>query len=60
MQRALGDWALQYRQRETISEARAGDMVGLEDKFGVLIGYWNEDDVKPPATAPDYARGAKK
>jgi len=56
----LGDWALQYRQRETISEARAGDMVGLEDKFGVLIGYWNEDDVKPPAIAPDYARGAKK
>ncbi len=55
MHNALAAWALQYRQRETVSEERAGQMVGLEDKLGVLIGYWNEDDVKPPATAPDFA-----
>ena len=34
-------------------------MIGLEDKFGVLIGYWNEDDVKLPATAPDFGAGPK-
>ncbi len=55
MHNALAAWALQYRQRETVSEERAGQMVGLEDKLGVLIGYWNEDDVKLPATAPDFA-----
>jgi len=54
MHYALADWSLQYRQRETVSEERANQMVGIEDKFGVLIGYWNEDDVKPPAKAPDY------
>ena len=57
MHYALADWALQYRQRETLSEERAGQMVGLEDKFGVLIGYWDENDVKPPAQAPDFAKG---
>jgi arylsulfatase A-like enzyme len=57
MHYALADWSLQYRQRETVSEQRARQMVGLEDKFGVLIGYWNEDDVKPPASAPDFAEG---
>ncbi|MYK32001.1 MAG: sulfatase-like hydrolase/transferase [Boseongicola sp. SB0670_bin_30] len=55
MHGALSDWALQYRQRETVSEERANHMIGLEDKLGVLIGYWNEDDVKPPAQMPDYA-----
>jgi hypothetical protein len=34
-------------------------MVGLEDKFGVLIGYWDEEDVKSPATAPDFESGPK-
>ena len=53
MHYALADWSLQYRQRETVSEALATDRIGLEDKLGVLIGYWNEDDVKPPAIAPD-------
>ncbi|WP_375267116.1 sulfatase-like hydrolase/transferase [Planktotalea sp.] len=57
MHYALADWSLQYRQRETVSEQRAEQMVGLEDKFGVLIGYWDESDVKPPATAPDYTEG---
>jgi hypothetical protein len=60
MHYALADWSLQYRQRETVSEQRAEQMVGLEDKFGVLIGYWNEDDVKPPASAPDFAAGTGK
>ncbi len=52
MHYALADWSLQYRQRETVSEERAAFMTGIEDKMGVLIGYWNEDDVKPPAFAP--------
>ena len=60
MHRALADWALQYRQRTALTEERANHMVGLEDKLGVLIGYWNEDDVKPPATAPNYDAGATK
>ncbi|MEM7302618.1 MAG: sulfatase-like hydrolase/transferase [Pseudomonadota bacterium] len=54
MHRALADWALQYRQRETMSERQALEMTGLEDKFGVLIGYWNEEDVKEPARAPQW------
>lgn len=53
MQNALADWALQYRQRTALTEQRAYEMIGLEDKLGVLIGYWNEEDVKPPAKAPD-------
>ena len=60
MHGALADWALQYRQRVTVSEERARAMTGLEDKFGVLIGYWNEDDVEPPAKAPDYDAGARR
>lgn len=55
MHNALAAWALEYRQRETVSEERAYQMVGIEDKMGVLIGYWNEDDVKPPATAPRFS-----
>lgn len=57
MHNALADWALQYRQRETVSEEQAGQMVGLEDKLGVLIGYWDEEDIKPPAQVPDYDAG---
>ena len=60
MHAALADWALQYRQRVTVSEERARAMTGLEDKFGVLIGYWNEDDVEPPAQAPDFDRGRRR
>ena len=52
MHRALADWSLHYRQRETISEERATQLTGIEDKLGVLIGYWNEDDIEPPARAP--------
>lgn len=54
MHYALADWALQYRQRDTVSEELATHRIGLEDKLGVLIGYWNEDDVKPPAKMPDF------
>lgn len=54
MHSALADWALQYRQRETVSEERADHMIGIEDRFGVLIGYWDEEDVKPPAKAPQW------
>ena len=40
----LADWSLRYRQRETWSEEHNLKMTGLEEKLGVLIGYWNEDD----------------
>jgi arylsulfatase A-like enzyme len=55
MHLALADWSLQYRQRSAQTEARAREMIGLEDKMGVLIGYWNEDDVKGAAKAPDWS-----
>ncbi len=42
----LADWALQYRQRETWSEEHNINMTGMEEKLGVLIGYWNEEDAK--------------
>ena len=42
----LADWSLQYRQRETWSEAHNVKMTGIEEQFGVLIGYWNEEDAK--------------
>lgn len=54
MHNALAAWALQYRQRTALTEERAHQMIGLEDKLGVLIGYWNEDDVKPPARMPEF------
>jgi arylsulfatase A-like enzyme len=60
MHHALADWSLQYRQRETVSEDRANQMVGLEDKLGVLIGYWDEDDVKAPARAPQWSDATEK
>ncbi len=60
MHYALADWALQYRQRETVTEERADHMIGLEDKLGVLIGYWDENDIAPPAQAPDYSALSKK
>jgi arylsulfatase A-like enzyme len=55
MHRALADWSLQYRQRVTVSEERATEMIGLEDKLGVLIGYWDEDDIVAPAKAPSFS-----
>ena len=50
----LADWALQYRQRETWSEEHNDKMTGIEEQFGVLIGYWNEDDAagKDPKILP--------
>ena len=38
----LAQWALQYRQRETWSEEHNLHMTGMEEKLGVLIGYWDE------------------
>ena len=54
----LADWALQYRQRVTWSEAHNAKMTGMEEQFGVLIGYWNEEDAegKDPAILPDRNR----
>ncbi|MEM1232831.1 MAG: sulfatase-like hydrolase/transferase [Pseudomonadota bacterium] len=52
MQARLMEWALQYRQRETYSDAMAARFRAFEEKAGVLIGYWNEDDLIDPANAP--------
>ena len=38
----LALWALHYRQRETWSEEHNLHMTGMEEKLGVLIGYWDE------------------
>ena len=50
----LAEWALQYRQRHTWSEEHNIKMTGMEEKLGVLIGYWNEKDAegKDPAILP--------
>jgi len=48
----LADWALQYRQRETYSDAMAARFTAFEEKAGVLIGYWNEEDLLDPNNAP--------
>tara|TARA_B100001142_G_scaffold328963_1_gene390571 strand:- start:1154 stop:2791 length:1638 start_codon:yes stop_codon:yes gene_type:complete len=50
----LAEWSLQYRQRETWSEEKNLKMTGVEETFGVLIGYWNEDDAigKDPNILP--------
>lgn len=42
----LAEWALQYRQRETWSEEHNLKMTGMEEKLGVLIGYWDEKDAE--------------
>ena len=49
----LANWALQYRQRETYDDATAERFSGFEEKAGVLIGYWDENDLIDPANAPD-------
>jgi len=50
----LAEWSLHYRQRVACSEERARHMSGIEEKMGVLIGYWNEEDAKhlDPSTVP--------
>ena len=48
----LSNWALQYRQRETYDAAAAAKFTGIEEKVGVLIGYWNEDDLIDAKHAP--------
>ncbi|PSL19729.1 sulfatase-like hydrolase/transferase [Shimia abyssi] len=46
MFKRLGNWSLHYRQRETWSEPHNIKMTGMEEKLGVLIGYWDENDAK--------------
>ena len=55
MHNLLADWALQYRQRVTWSEARNREMTGLEEDMGVIIGYWNEASAagKDPSILPN-------
>lgn len=50
----LANWSLQYRQRETWSEAHNIKMTGMEEQLGVLIGYWDESDAagKDPKILP--------
>jgi len=50
----LAEWSLQYRQRETWSEAHNIKMTGMEEQLGVLIGYWDESDAdgKDPKILP--------
>lgn len=50
----LAEWSLHYRQRVACSEERAVHMTGIEEKLGVLIGYWDEEDAKnlDPAILP--------
>lgn len=50
----LADWSLQYRQRHTWSEEHNLKMTGIEEKLGVLIGYWDERDAqgKDPKILP--------
>jgi arylsulfatase A-like enzyme len=56
MHAILADWALQYRQRETYDDDAAARFTAFEEKAGVLIGYWNEDDLLDPANAMDPAQ----
>ncbi len=54
----LAEWSLQYRQRETWSEEQNFKMTGIEEQFGVLIGYWDETDAegKDPNILPKRNR----
>lgn len=58
----LAWWSLQYRQRVACSEERARHMSGIEEKMGVLIGYWDEEDAKglDPKTLPILDSGDSK
>ncbi|PLS21061.1 sulfatase-like hydrolase/transferase [Neptunicoccus cionae] len=55
----LADWALQYRQRETYDDETAARFTAFEEKAGVLIGYWDEDDLIDPANAMDQSKQPK-
>ncbi|MDA9789810.1 sulfatase-like hydrolase/transferase [Amylibacter sp.] len=47
----LTDWSLNYRQRETYGDDTAARFTGFEERVGVLIGYWDENDLLDPANA---------
>ncbi|MEM8540979.1 MAG: sulfatase-like hydrolase/transferase [Pseudomonadota bacterium] len=53
MHALLADWALQYRQRETYDDATAARFTAFEEKAGVLIGYWDENDLIDKTNAPN-------
>jgi len=53
MHAKLANWALQYRQRETYSDNMAARFTAFEEKAGVLIGYWDENDLIDPKNAVD-------
>lgn len=55
----LADWALQYRQRDTYSDAMAAQFTAFEEKAGVPIGYWDETDLIDPANAMDPSQQPK-
>lgn len=42
---ALLSWATEYHQRTTMTEAQLDGLIGMEHKMGVLIGFWDEDDL---------------
>ena len=46
MHARLSDWALQYRQRETYDREMAARFTAFEEEAGVLIGYWDESDLR--------------
>lgn len=53
----LADWALQYRQRETYTDDMAARFTAFEEKAGVLIGYWDENDLIDPGNAVNPPQG---
>ncbi len=69
MQDALNRWGLRWSQRTTISDEKIQKMRGGSANTGVLIGYWDLDDVSDdnreaikeflvdrPGRAPDYTK----
>jgi len=46
MKRRLLEWATRMRQRTTIDDATIEKRFGKEAAFGILIGFWDEDEPK--------------
>jgi arylsulfatase A-like enzyme len=46
MKRRLLEWSTRLRQRTTIDDATIGRRFGKEADFGILIGFWDEDEPK--------------
>lgn len=56
----LADWSLQYRQRETWTEADADRMTKLEMQVRALIGYWDEQDFEDESRIPHPSHQASE